>query len=316
MRILLYEAPMKKIYVLMDLVTNEYEAFSSKDKLHTRLGNLFGDAVYSYSYFSGILNERNSEVLLEEVIKLEKRAQLDMPRLKISLKKVNAISLNRISGLSKIRKIKIMIVDPYMLLGQALEVLLNQANDLLVVENVYEGKKALRLLRKDEKNTDIVLANDNLSGIDGIRFCEEIKEINPGIKIIFLTDTYGKELIAKAIEAGVDGYLGRDEQTGARDLIQAIRQVYRGEFFFSKKVMDIYIAYQTGRHRESLVSLSKREVEVLELLAEGNSTSEIGIELQIADSTVETYRGNLIRKFEARNIAHVISLAMRVGTLK
>ena len=304
----------KKLFVLLDTTGNQLEIYSSKGRLHTRLTELFGNAVYSYSYFASILTSANSEIELEAVIKKEERRKLNVSQYRLLLRVENANYLDRSREATNFERIRLMIVDSHLLVSQAIELIFNRAYDITITASAQNGQTALSKLKNIPDEVDVVLARADMPEMDGIEFFHRIKEYNPSIKVILLTSTYKVDLIDEAIKLGVNGYLGQD--MSADNLVNAIRRVYAGEVQYGQEVMDFYVANLATLRQKKQIAITPREREILQMMADGFSTGEISDRLYVATTTVETHRRNILAKFNVKNSAQLVSLAIRRGVIQ
>ena len=144
--------------------------------------------------------------------------------------------------------------------------------------------------------------------INGIELAKELKNKASHLKIIFLTTHKEASVITKAIKANPDGYLLKN--TDKIELKTAIRKVLEGNKYFNKQIENIIYAANTNT-----INLSKREKEVLILIAEEKTTSEIAKLLFVSINTIETHRKNLIRKTESKNVVGLIKYAINNNLL-
>jgi len=161
----------------------------------------------------------------------------------------------------------------------------------------------------------VVLLDINLPDMDGIAVCKIIKQQNPGVRVIGLT-TYGQvSFISEMLRQGADGYLFKN--TTLDEIIKAIENVFAGDQYLSEEVSKRLISKATGQKTNSrfIPKLTRREKEVLDLIAQENTNQEIAEKLFITISTVETHRMNLCAKLNARNTAGLIKNAIKFGMI-
>jgi len=197
--------------------------------------------------------------------------------------------------------IRLYLIDNHPLILEGIHALLNNEKDIIIVGRARNGNDALSFLKGND--TDMVLMDVNLPDVDGIDLCATIRMQYPDILIVGLSSVNDEKYVTGLIENGASGYLlnsvDRDE------LLYAIHTVYGGENYFSKEAMRVI---QPERH--SYPHLTRREKEVLSLIAEGNTNPEIAEQLFISADTVNSHRKNLLAKLEVKNTAMLIKYAI------
>jgi len=210
-------------------------------------------------------------------------------------------------------KTQIAIVDDHALLRQGIHSLLENLEDIEVVATTSSGEEALALL--NTHHPDVFLMDIMMKGMSGIETTRWIKEQNPNVKIILISSEVSKEYIAAGIKAGINGYLPKD--SGKEVLIEAIHSVMKGERYFSPEVtslvfQDFYLKEKDGKGlpRKKTKELSKREEEVLTLIASGKSLREAADDLFISVKTVETHKQHIQDKLGLKNTAQLVKYAI------
>jgi DNA-binding NarL/FixJ family response regulator len=210
-------------------------------------------------------------------------------------------------------KIRVAIVDDHGLLRQGIHSMLQGVDQIDVVAAASSGEEAVTLL--STHGPDVYLMDIMMRGMTGIEAARWIKEQKPDTKIILISGEVNKEYIAAGIKAGINGYLPKDS---SRDtLIQAIQAVMKGERYFSPEITslvfeDFYLKEKEGKGlpRKKTNELSKREEEVLALIASGKSLREIADTLFISVKTVETHKQHIQDKLNLRNTAQLVKYAI------
>jgi DNA-binding NarL/FixJ family response regulator len=209
-------------------------------------------------------------------------------------------------------KIKVAIIDDHALLRQGVHSLLQDLNDIEVVATGSSGEEAVTLLTTHAP--DVFLMDIVMRGMSGIETTRWIKEQKPDSKVILISSEVNKEYIAAGIKAGINGYLPKDSDK--ETLMKAIHTVMKDERFFSPEVTalvfhDFYLKEKDGRGLpgKKTTVLSKREEEVLILIAQGKSLKEIGEELFISAKTVETHKQHVQEKLGLKNVAQLVKYA-------
>ena len=215
------------------------------------------------------------------------------------------------------RPLRVLVADDHTIVRKGLCSLLEMEEGIVVVGEAEDGREALSKI--DSCRPDVVLLDISMPGLNGIETTRRLRRQHPEIKIVILTMHLNEEYIFEALRAGASGYLLK--RTAPTDLISAIHAAHRGESYLSpsvsRKVIDQYI--QQGGDRAELHdpfdTLTSREREVLQLIAEGRSTSAISSLLFISVKTVESHRSNLLRKLQVKSTAELTQYAVRKGLI-
>ena len=194
-------------------------------------------------------------------------------------------------------KITVLIADDHAMMRQGLKQILELENDITVIAQASNGSEAVKLAR--EKKPDIVLMDINMPGTNGIQAIKELKlEKNP-TKIIVLTIHEDREYLFKTIQMGAEGYVLKDAEPSV--LIDAIRKVYSGQSYIQSnmtkelvKEFNRVTLHEKDKNDEN--NLTSREIEVLELIAEGMINKEIAKVLYISEKTVKNHVSNIFKK--------------------
>lgn len=209
-------------------------------------------------------------------------------------------------------KIKVIIVDDHKIFLDGLRTVLEGAEQLNVIGEAESGDQLLELLK--EAKPDILLLDINMPGKDGIELTKMLKISRPEIKILLLTMHNETGIIQKGLEAGIDGYVLKN--TDRYELIGAIETIMEGESYYSEKVTKTIMEGLKPQGQGSYanaVKLTKREKDVLKLIAEEFTTSEMAEKLMISQHTIESHRKNLLSKLNVRNTAGLVRYAVKNG---
>ncbi len=215
--------------------------------------------------------------------------------------------------------IRVLIVDDQQIIIDGLKAMLSGVPQVEIVAGCYDSFMALSVV---EKNTpDIILMDLNMPGKDGIECVKDILEQFPDQKILMLTGYDDVALIREALRQGVAGYVLKN--IGKEELIAAIKTVASGNRFLDNNVQDKVIQSFTNSSNTEPVQLegvnqlngllSKREHEILKMIAEGKKSAEIASLLYISINTVDTHRKNILAKCDVRNTAELIAFATKNG---
>lgn len=206
-------------------------------------------------------------------------------------------------------KIRVVIVDDHPVVRDGLRGMLESQSDFEIVGEASEGEAAVRMA--ESLNPAIVLMDLRMPGMDGVTALREIKTNNPQVQILVLT-TYDSDAdILPAIEAGASGYLLKD--TTREDLFAAIRAAARGETVLAPAVAARLVGKMRAPGEEKL---SKRELEVLQLVAEGDSNREIASRLHISQATVKSHLLHIFGKLGVSDRTAAVTVALRRGILR
>jgi len=201
--------------------------------------------------------------------------------------------------------IRILAVDDHPLLREGIAALIASQPDMSLAAEASNGSEALERFRAIRP--DVTLLDIQMPEVDGIRALTAIREEFPGARVIILT-TYGGDVLAqRAIKAGAHAYVLKGSVR--KELLDTIRQVHRGQ---KRIAADVANALQAHSGEETL---SPREIEVLTLVADGNSNREIGVRLAITEETAKAHMKHIIAKLGANDRTHAVTLALTRGIL-
>jgi len=213
------------------------------------------------------------------------------------------------------RKIKVVVADDHTILRQGIKALLDNQEGIEVVGEAKDGREAIKTI--EELLPDVILMDIAMPGLNGLEATRRIKKKFPKTKVVVLTMHANEEYIFQILNAGADGYLVKE--TAFQDLISAINAVHKGGAFMSpsisKKVMTDYIQRAQGEEKVGFDTLTTREREILQLVAEGNSNKKIAEALFISPKTVETHRAHIMDKLNIHDRAGLIKYAIRKGMI-
>ena len=212
--------------------------------------------------------------------------------------------------------IKILIVDDHTVVRDGLSTMLRRRKDLVVVGEARNGREAVEKAR--ELRPDVTLMDLRMPEVNGVEAMHHIREENPEAKFIVLTTYDTDEYIFDAIEAGAKGYLLKD--ASREEVFQAVLAVHRGESLIepgvTSRVLDrlAQLSRQIGEPGPDV--LSYREVEVLQLIAQGEANKTIAASLSIRESTVKTHVANIFTKLEVNHRTEAVTRALQRGIIK
>lgn len=202
--------------------------------------------------------------------------------------------------------VKVFIVDDHYMVVEGIRSLLNKKNTIEWSGHAMNAASCMAFL--NQQQPDVILMDINLPDLSGIELCAKVKEKYPGIFILGLSTFNQISYIQKMIDNGASGYVLKNATS--EELIEAIMTVVSGKQYLSHAV-----AQNLRKQQIKDVIITRREKEVLELIAEGLTNVEIANQLFISDTTVETHRRNLLAKFNVRNVASLVKTAMKMHIL-
>lgn len=212
-------------------------------------------------------------------------------------------------------RIKVLIVDDHRLLRDGLAALLARAEDIEVVGSVPSGEQAISVF--PSLKPDVILMDIMMGGMTGIEATRWIKEQDSNVRVILISSEIKKELVTAGIQCGIDGYLPKDVDLTV--LTDAIRTVKGGGRYFNEAITNLVFEdfYQkkklTNVHGKVTLpnDLTKREQEVLALVASGKSNQEVADDLFISVKTVDTHKNHILDKLGLKNTAELVKYAIK-----
>jgi DNA-binding NarL/FixJ family response regulator len=208
---------------------------------------------------------------------------------------------------------RIIIADDHTIVRHGLAKLIEAEEDMEVIAQTENGISTVELAR--ELSPDIVVMDVAMPDLNGIDATQQILRENPKVRVLALSMHSGKKFVIAMLQAGAMGYLLKD--CALEELISAIRTVIEGKTYLSPSITDIVIqnyVRNIDQQGDSAFSvLSQREREVLQLMAEGNTTKQIALRLHISPKTVEGHRLRLMNKLNIDNVAQLTKYAIQEG---
>jgi DNA-binding NarL/FixJ family response regulator len=204
----------------------------------------------------------------------------------------------------------VVLADDHVMVRQSLRTLLEREN-FLVLGEAADGQEAVRMVHS--ANPDVAIMDISMPLFNGLDAAMELSSTCPKTKIILLTQHDEKPYVARALRCGVKGYVLKNQ--AANDLVQAIREVCRGQVYLSPGVARAVVDAYANPSRTN-DALSVRERQVLQLIAEGNTTKQIAKLLGVSAKTVETHRTKLMQKLDIHEIAGLARYAIRHGLVQ
>jgi len=209
--------------------------------------------------------------------------------------------------------VRILLADDHKMVREGLSLLLKSEPDMEVVGEAEEGATATRLAR--ELKPDVIIMDVNMPGMDGIDATRRILLDMPDVKLIALSMHAKKIFITEMLKAGASGYILKEQAFD--ELVVAIKTVISNQTYLSSKVagivVDDYVQTHNGKSDSAARILTKREREVLKLLAEGKPSKEIALLFDMSVKTIDACRRRIMQKLDIQSLAELIKYAIREG---
>lgn len=212
--------------------------------------------------------------------------------------------------------VKVILTDDHSMIREGIKQLLEITGEIEVIGEAADGVECLNLLKKVK--ADVLLLDINMPNMNGLQVLEKISKSQYDIKVLMLTVHNEIEYLIKAIDIGIDGYLLKD--SGSEELKKAIFSIYNGEKYIQPELTPLLNQKLVEKESDldKIHSLTKRELQILKLIAEGLFNKEIGDRLDISERTVKNHVFNLFKKIDAadRTQAAVFAIRNNVVDLK
>jgi DNA-binding NarL/FixJ family response regulator len=215
-----------------------------------------------------------------------------------------------------VAKLRLLIGDDHMLMRQGLRKILEERHDWDIVAETGDGRTAVR--EALSLQPDVAILDIGMPLLNGIDATAQIVRKAPSVQVLILSMHEDEAYVIRAVRAGARGYLLKD--SAGADLIAAVAAVASGKSYFSppvaKVVLDEYVKRLADKGIvDRYESLSEREREIFQLVAEGRSTREVAEMLSVSPATVETHRAHILQKLDVHNIAELVLFAVRRGVI-
>jgi NarL family two-component system response regulator LiaR len=208
------------------------------------------------------------------------------------------------------QSIRVLIVDDHTMVRKGMKAFLGEYADIRVIGEAASGAEAVQLF--DQLNPDVILIDLMMPGIDGIEAIRRITAIRPEQRIIVLSADGKEDRIFQAVKAGAMGYMVKSADP--EELVQAIRRVHSGAPAINNMVLWRILSHTDGAEpHKSINDLSKREIEVLRLLAKGYSDQEIASQLWLTEVTIRTHVSRILSKLGLKNRVQAALYGLRSG---
>lgn len=209
---------------------------------------------------------------------------------------------------------RVLLVDDHALVRAGLRELLQKIPHVEVVGEASDGREALAMVKSLQPS--LVLLDVTMKNLSGLEAADRIARDHPKVKIMILSMHANEEYVLRALRAGASGYMIKD--SAITELELGLKAVMNGETYLSpaisRSVIETYLGRTNGK-TSSLDDLTPRQREVLQLIAEGQSTKEIAYNLNLSVKTVETHRAQLMDRLDIHDVAGLVRYAIRVGLI-
>lgn len=217
-----------------------------------------------------------------------------------------------------IKRITVVLAEDHMIVRESLKKILEAEHDIEVIGEASTGRQAVDLAQK--LRPDVIIMDIAMPVLNGLEATRQIRQTVPDTKILILSAHSDDAYVSSMTALGVSGYLIK--QTSAHFLAEAIREIQKGNTFFSPSVAKRHNKRQLesldrrGRSKAAVAPLSSREMEVLQLIAEGEANKQIAGALGISVKTVEKHRDHLMKKLDIHDTAGLTRYAIATGVIE
>ena len=211
---------------------------------------------------------------------------------------------------------RLILADDHTLVRAGIRALLERLPDVTIVAETGNGREALELI--GQHRPDLALLDITMPGLNGLEIAARVSDISPATKILVLSVHAGEPFVARALRAGVSGYLLK--VAAATELTLAHDAIGRGETYLSPAIsMQVVEGYlqnlSRGDETDPLACLTVRQRETLQLIVEGRTNREVAELLGVSVKTVEAHRAQLMERLDIRDVAGLVRLAIRAGLI-
>jgi DNA-binding NarL/FixJ family response regulator len=216
------------------------------------------------------------------------------------------------------KKITVLLADDHMIVREGFRKMLELEDDFEIVGEAQDGRKAVAMAKKFRP--EVVLMDIAMPLLNGLEAARQILKELPATKVLMLSAHSDDAYVKNATDSGTAGFLLK--QTSAHDVCRAIREVYKGKTFFSPSIsrrqerLSPQALNRTGLLKKKISELTSREMEVLQLIAEGKANKETASELGIGLKTVEKHREHLMEKLDIHDTAGLTRYAISAGIIE
>lgn len=228
------------------------------------------------------------------------------------------MNMNRSQGNGNNLPIRVLVVDDHAVIRQGLRMLLESRPEIEVIGDCENGREALLMVERNKP--DVVLMDVVMPGLNGIEATRQIRKASPATRVVILSGFVDEDQITGSIRAGASGYLVKNSDV--TELVLAIQTVNRGNQYYSAALSDgfdiaeLQLQARRPEQKTGVDTLTPREREVLQLIAEGHTNQQIADELVVSVKTVEAHKAHIMDKLKAKSRTDLIRYALRRGIVK
>jgi DNA-binding NarL/FixJ family response regulator len=216
------------------------------------------------------------------------------------------------------KQITVLLAEDHMIVREGFRKMLEAEDDFQIVGEAQDGRKAVALAKKF--HPDVVLMDIAMPLLNGLEAARQVLKTVPTTKVIMLSAHSDDAYVKNATDSGAMGFLLK--QTSAHEVCRAIREVHKGKTFFSPAIskrqdrLNTQSPNRAGKLKRKIAELTSREMEVLQLIAEGKANKETAVELGIGIKTVEKHREHLMEKLDIHDTAGLTRYAISSGVIE
>ena len=217
------------------------------------------------------------------------------------------------SGGANMATLKLLLADDHEIVRQGLRSILAPIRDCEIVGEAADGRQAVAMTK--ELNPDVVILDIGMPALNGLEATRQILKLRPQTKVLVLTMHEADSVIREVLDAGARGYILKTD--AGRDLVTAVESLRRNKTFFTSRVSQMILdGFLKGDPRPRSgesggIRLTPRQREIVQLLAEGKSSKEVAVALDLSVKTAETHRANIMRKLDCHSVSEVVRYAIR-----
>jgi len=209
-------------------------------------------------------------------------------------------------------KTRIVIADDHEVVRKGLRAILEAHPGWEVCGEAADGRSAVE--RAEELRPDVIVVDIGMPHLNGLEATRQILKNQPDTKVLILSVYESEQLVEEVLDAGARGYVLKSD--ASRDLVRAIEELQRNHTFFTSRVGQLVLETYLGRRAHGKMKggsspLTPREREVVQLLAEGKSSKEVAVALNLSVKTSETHRANIMRKLDVHSISELVLYAVK-----
>jgi DNA-binding NarL/FixJ family response regulator len=209
--------------------------------------------------------------------------------------------------------LKLLLADDHEIVRQGLRSILSAIRDCEIVGEAADGRQAVAMSK--DLTPDIVVLDIGMPALNGLEATRQILKARPQTKVLILTMHEADSVIREVLDAGARGYILKTD--AGRDLVTAVESLRRNKAFFTARVSQMILdGFLKGDPRpndtqQPGIRLTPRQREIVQLLAEGKSSKEVAVALDLSVKTAETHRANIMRKLDCHSVSEVVRYAIR-----